>query len=364
MEKGKYEVENWYSWLVSEGYLHDFMENSKDLKLIKRDLGIDYRDKFRGAMLGVAIGDALGAPFEGWSHYDIARQVGKITDYVVFHEGMLKGAVSDDTMLTISLAEAYIEAKGFDPEVIAKKFRSRWYPHIGNSLRGAISNLKMGKPWYDAGLESASNGGAKRSAPVGLVNYHSYRRLKMEAAVQTFITHKDQMAIAASVAVSFAVAYAINLAPGELSNEETIKKFISGVVDAIEGIEIKEYRTHSTHKRTTLHRRLAEELYPVLVEYGNSPHKVYDLWYNSSYALESVPCALYTFLRTPESFEEVVITAVNAGHDTDSTAAMAGAIAGAYLGMSAIPERLVKEVEYRDTLISLADQLYDLAILR
>jgi ADP-ribosylglycohydrolase len=78
--------------------------------------------------------------------------------------------------------------------------------------------------------------------------------------------------------------------------------------------------------------------------------------------LESVPAALYCFLRSPDDVEEMLLLAVNAGYDADSVAAMAGTLAGALGGAEALPVRLLENLKYRKRLTELAGALYRLAV--
>lgn len=74
----------------------------------------------------------------------------------------------------------------------------------------------------------------------------------------------------------------------------------------------------------------------------------------------SLPCALWCFLAFPEDFEQTLFTAVDAGHDADTVAAMACTLSGAYHGYSRLPQRLLADLEYHDRLVKLADDLYEL----
>jgi ADP-ribosyl-[dinitrogen reductase] hydrolase len=86
----------------------------------------------------------------------------------------------------------------------------------------------------------------------------------------------------------------------------------------------------------------------------------FDDRHNGAYALESSPCALWCFLASPEDFEQILFTAVDAGHDADTVAAMACSVAGAYHGYARLPPRLLGDLEYHERLVELADGLYDL----
>lgn len=97
-----------------------------------------------------------------------------------------------------------------------------------------------------------------------------------------------------------------------------------------------------------------------------SPEQVFAYTYNGAFALESVPAALYCFLRTPNDPREVILTAVRAGYDADTVASMAGNLVGAWVGaerLRAEANHWWSELEYRDELIGLADSLAELAAM-
>ncbi|MGD8487293.1 MAG: ADP-ribosylglycohydrolase family protein, partial [Chloroflexota bacterium] len=97
------------------------------------------------------------------------------------------------------------------------------------------------------------------------------------------------------------------------------------------------------------------------------PQRVFEELWTGAFALESVPAAFYCFLRAPEDPGVVIITAANAGHDTDTIASMAGNLAGAYLGSGALRDEHLSwwaELEGREELVGLADALFTLAMAR
>jgi len=109
---------------------------------------------------------------------------------------------------------------------------------------------------------------------------------------------------------------------------------------------------------TTLYGRLGE--LPALLE--QPPEKVLPYLYNGAYVLESMPAALYCFMRSPDAMEQSLLLAANAGYDADSVAAMAGTLGGALGGVAALPQRLLPELEYREELLTLADDLWQKAL--
>jgi ADP-ribosylglycohydrolase len=107
---------------------------------------------------------------------------------------------------------------------------------------------------------------------------------------------------------------------------------------------------------SSLHGRIATEL-PRFLAAGGAP---FATWHNGAYVLGSLPFALWCFLASPEDFEQILFTAVDAGHDADTVAAMACSISGAYRGYSHLAQRLLNDLEYHDRLVELADGLCEL----
>jgi ADP-ribosylglycohydrolase len=124
----------------------------------------------------------------------------------------------------------------------------------------------------------------------------------------------------------------------------------------LEGLERPGYALRDGQGATSLHGRIGTEL-PRYLEEGRAP---FGDWHNGAYVLESLPCALWCFLASPEDFEQTLFAAVDAGHDADTVAAMACSVSGAYHGHSRLPQRLLADLEDHDRLVALADRLYDL----
>ena len=103
----------------------------------------------------------------------------------------------------------------------------------------------------------------------------------------------------------------------------------------------------------SLHGRISAEL-PQFLTTGETP---FATWHNGAYVLGSLPCALWCFLASPEDFEQTLFSAVDAGHDADTVAAIACSVAGAYLGYARLPQRFLSDLEYHDRLVELADSL-------
>jgi ADP-ribosylglycohydrolase len=104
-----------------------------------------------------------------------------------------------------------------DPDDLAQRFTRERIRGIGQTTRDFARNYKdLGKPWHEAGVPSAGNGTAMRAAPVGLVHLGDPYRIYQDSLLQSVVTHRDSMAIAAAACQAYAVARAATAAPGTL----------------------------------------------------------------------------------------------------------------------------------------------------
>lgn len=303
-------------------------------------------DKYKGALLGCAVGDALGAPVEGLPSSEIKSRYGTVREYL--DERFGAGRITDDTQMTVALAQAIAETGRFDFNHTAAKF-GLWMERsdtgmkkargVGLACSTACRRLYEGVDPNESGVYSAGCGAAMRVSPVGLRYPDNFSELKKAAVDQARLTHTDPEAIAGAVAVAVAVALGINsrgtVDPARIALDiaESARNVNGEMADKIAGLT--EY----------LDRPVKEGL-----EYTG----------NGGYVMETVPCALLAFLKSPKEFEKTVVAAVNAGGDTDSTGAIAGAISGSFNGAANIPGRLLANIEGKEYLETLAMKLYTL----
>jgi ADP-ribosylglycohydrolase len=265
--------------------------------------------------------------------------------------------MTDDTHLTICVAECLV-ANGFlDPEDLARRFVV-WLPTgrgNGPATTAAVERLRDGERWYRAAETSSGHGTARRAAPIGLVRWNDPARLWTEAILSTLPTPCEPKAVAGAVAVAGATAFVVARQPDEWTAEE----FITAIQGAIAGLELGPL---PERRDATILSALHDRIGAIPRLLACPPDEVFARLSNGASVLESVPAALYCFLRSPDDVEEMLLLAVNAGHDADSVAAMAGTLAGAMGGMEALPARLLEDLEYRERLTELAGALYRLAM--
>ncbi len=321
-------------------------------------------DQFSGCLIGQCVGDAVGFMVEGYPGNICAPYAHSVLnrhELDLYLRGPFRlGQYSDDSQLARALVESLVDRDGFDPadyaDRIAKLFAEQRIVGGGRATSEAATRLAAGVPWEAAGTPApnAGNGSAMRAAPIGLMFHDDTEALVRAAVDQGRCTHADPRCSAGAVAIAGAVALALTLptiAP---------EAFAARLAELTAGIDSSVSRALAA-----LPPVLAlspTEALPWLLELSNPD--VPDIAGGvSPFVTTSVLWSLYAFLRAPETYSEALVTAISVGGDVDTTAAMTGAIAGARLGLGALPKDLVGRVNDRGTwrasdLIALAAQLW------
>lgn len=328
---------------------------------------LPHKDQFSGCLIGQCLGDALGFAVEGFSPKACERYVedilktGKAGEFG--HWPFPFGQYSDDSQLARELMQSYVSCKKFDPADYAERikliFAEKRIVGFGYSTKEAAKRLCQGISWKESGAPppSAGNGSAMRAAPIGLFFFDNPQMLIQAAHDQGRITHKDPRSSAGAVAISGAVALVLQ--------EKTInpESFISTIADLAGAID---QGFASELKKLVQWLSLPpEEAVNFISRAGfDADYVDDDEWKGiSGFVISSVLWSLYSFLRTPNDYWETICTAIEVGGDVDTTAAMAGAISGAYLGIGAVPSHLTNYLTDRgtwkfDELIELAHKCY------
>jgi poly(ADP-ribose) glycohydrolase ARH3 len=299
------------------------------------------RDRFRGCLLGVAVGDALGAPFEGRVRVDAA-------DVDRWAGSAMPLRWTDDTHMTIGLARSLVACDGFDGAHLAAEFARNYHAEpwrgYGAGPPQVFAALAAGSAWDEparklfGGQGSFGNGAAMRVAPVGLVAHRAFGTLVALARSSARVTHAHELGQQAA-----AVGWLVTALPAP------------GWDAAASLLDALRQAAPDTAFQQQLDRvaRIggAWGVGEVVTELGNDIAGV-----------EAVPAALHAFLRHPLSLPDAVAYAVRLGGDTDTIASMTGALAGAFLGEAALPSAWRARLEAVDVLVALADRLVDLSV--
>ena len=319
-------------------------------------------DSARGAILGTAIGDALGRPAEGRHPAGLRGQEEAFRDFQPWggHYSGPKGTITDDTQMTMCVAQSLLTTRGrIDPEDLARRFVD-WLPNgrgTGHTCVTAVYRLQMGENWWTAGVASAGNGAAMRVAPIGIALGADTTLLCHDAALSALVTHADPMAVASAVGHAWLIAHlaganASTLDPTSLVNE------LAAAIEVIDDPGAPEREWNQRPGKTSAAITLANRVREIPALLGKPIGEAFDYVYNGAFVLETLPAALWCFFSYRDDPEEGVINAVLRGHDADTVASMAAAYFGALHGVAAFPDRWTGEdLEYQTQLLNLADQL-------
>lgn len=289
-------------------------------------------------LTGLAVGDALGMPFET-AHFLENRLLDwdggfQHSDY---HK-LSPGQWTDDTMMARIVASSLVEHRGYNPSNIAQKYTD-WYNSkerrgMGSNTRKALSHLAAGAPWVHSGVVGAEgNAPAMRGVSIGIYYRFDIETLMKVAASETTITHESTMAQQGAIAAALGVALILN---GDAFPSNLAQKVAEKLVES----PIK-YRLLSIQAKA---KKTFDRPWQELAEMGTGAH-----------ILQTIPAAFFAFMVTP-NFQGAVETSIRAGGDTDSTAALAGALAGSYYGREQVDLYLPK-VEAANDLKSLEERL-------
>ena len=284
-----------------------------DPKLGEASISPASRDQCRGALLGFAIGEALGEPLEGRNAAWIKERFGVVTGFVAPNP-----ITGTDTQLAIMAADALLSSQTKHPERLAARLMAATIETQGMAVRHAQAKLSANNPWWEAAkADSAGTAAAARATAFGLVWSDNPERAAYEAALSASVTHGHPMAISAAATMAAAVSLASS---GQSNLDAMWLKAIADICADYEQIEI--------HGATLLDRL---RLLPSLL--GQPPEAVLNILGTNPLANQAVPAALWCAAQGPQG----VLFAVNAGGDTDTIAAMAGACVGASIGASQSP---------------------------
>ena len=302
-------------------------------------MGIDPKSKYLGSMVGSAIGDAIGEVAfcypEKESLYEMVNRLGKLV-------------YTDDTTMAMGLAESLLQKKGIDQQHLGDTFSHYFYrepwrgyasgpPQIFSMVRQrGISYVEAAKSLF-GGTGSLGNGAAMRIAPLGLF-FHNSDRLYEEACASAEVTHAHPVGKDGAAVQAWAIAQAVRLDP---EKEFPKERFIQNLIAFSRMPEIQE-------KMKLVQRLIREEVSPEIAAFRLGKSVAVD---------ESMPFAVYSFLRYPKSFEDCLLCSILNGGDRDTLGAMACAISGAYLGIEAIPQSWRDKLENQNLIENLASSL-------
>jgi len=292
-------------------------------------------DRFRGCLLGLAAGDAVGTTVE----FSQRGSFAPLTDMVGGGPFQLApGQWTDDTSMALCLATSLIERKGFDPVDQMNRY-CNWSEFgylssngkcfdIGNTVSAALSRYRTTGVPFSGSTDpyTAGNGSLMRLSPVPMFYHPDRARIRHYSGESSRTTHGAQECLDAC----------------RLFGEMLARAFDGASKDDI----------LSAHDAAELPSAAIQA-----IARGAYRGKAADDISGSGYVVHCLEAALWCFLTT-DSFAAAILQAANLGDDADTTAAVCGQIAGAYYGESGIPARWLEKLTMRNEIGLLAEQLY------
>ena len=302
-------------------------------------------NRFQGSLLGLAIGDALGAAVE-------FKRPGTFEPVTGYRKGgpfgLNSGEWTDDTSLALCLAESLTLSKGFSPVDQLTRYL-KWYDKgylsvncqcfdIGITTREALLRFReTGDPFSGpTDKQSTGNGSLMRLSPVPLFYYRCPKDAIRLSGESSRTTHGNKLAVDAC-------RYAGGIIAGAMQGKEK-SELLSPLFSPIPG--------YWKQKR----------LQPEIAEIANGsfltrePPEIK----GSGYVVRSLEAALWAFAYGKD-FRESVLLAVNLGDDADTTGAICGQIAGSYYGLTGIPEEWVDGLSHNEMIKEMAERLYEVS---
>lgn len=317
----------------------------------------------RGALYGLAIGDALGMPTQMLSRREIAERWGeRLPGFEPappghpIAAGRPAGSVTDDTEQAVLLGRLLVRGRGtIDPRELAQALVS-WERDmaargsldlLGPSTKRAVAAVLAGVPPEQAGATGDTNGAAMRIAPVGIAFPPDLPALVGHVVAASSVTHNTGLALAGAAAVAAAVSAGLDGAG-----------IGAATAFAVDAAGMAAARGHWVAGADVGARiQWATELVT-----GRAPAEAAELIYTligtSLATQESVPAAFAVLAAVPDDPWQACRLAASLGGDCDTIAAMAGAIAGACHGLEAFPADAVAVIDAQGLgLAALADDL-------
>lgn len=326
-------------------------------------------NRFKGCILGGAVGDALGYPIEFMSEEEIFFTYGEngITGYNL-NNGVAE--ISDDTQMTLFTIDGLLLSDGDEIESIRNCYIDWANTQMGEinigiegysnlmNVKELFSSREPGRTCLMAILNGAKGsinnpinnskgcGGIMRTAPIGL--YFKNKSLKetaLLAAKASALTHSHELGYLSSAMFSVIIACIVHY---NMNIEESVIKAIEVVKECFVDKEYLNELIEIVEKALKLSKENLEDLEAI--------HILGDGWV----AEETLAIAIYCSLKYSNNFEKGIIASVNHKGDSDSTGAVTGNILGAYLCIDRISNDFLKNLEIRKVIEDIVEKLYNL----
>ena len=300
--------------------------------------------RYKGSLLGLAVGDALGTTLE-------FKEPGTFSPITGMMGGgpfnLEAGEWTDDTSMALCLADSLIEKEKFDPKDQMQRYLKFFHEgylssngtcfDIGNTIHTALKKFQLTKEPYCGSKDpnTAGNGSLMRLAPIPLAYANNEKVAIEKAAESSRTTHGTENCVDACRYMTILMLAALK--------GETKEAVLNEI--ALTKLEIWDQKPLAP-KITAIASGSYQKKNPPDIK-------------GTGYVVESLEAALWAFYNS-KSFEEGALMAVNLGNDADTTGAIYGQLAGAYYGEKGIPDKWKRVIAYKDYITKFAEELYEL----
>jgi ADP-ribosylglycohydrolase len=315
--------------------------------LLFTNQGVDYSDKIKSVLFGVAVGDALGVPVEFNSRQAISKN--PVTDMIGYGTYNLPpGTFSDDSSLTFCLAEAL--TKEFELNTIGQNFvkwcyNNYWTPRgnvfdIGIATRQAIDRLAKGeRPDLAGGFDVSSNGNGSLMRISPLLFYLLDKPINERYEITKQVSSITHGHIRSVIACFYYLEFARQLF-AQKDKFEIYKNLQTEITTHLTSLSI------NPTELAFFYRLLKKDIHELTEENI----------FSSGYVLHTLEASIWCLLTT-DNYKDAVLKAVNLGEDTDTTGAVTGGLAGLLYGLDNIPENWIKQIARKADIENLAERL-------
>lgn len=340
-------------------------------------------DKILGMFLGIAIGDALYAPVETWTAEKISETRGRLTDYIdpsshKWMKGRPIGSWTDDTQLTLLVADSLLECGEFNIQDLARR-HVEYLEREGNLGFGkttfeAIKRLQQGIHWAKSGVTSDPKLGVGNALPMKIAPLAAYSYspffskylsepslFKTKLRDFTLMTHYTQMAVKSALAHIEALQFCLYLQlPFGRDDYVDAYNFQRMFIEAvIKAMELPEHMLKGVPFGGNY-----DDIRGIISTVGYLPLDKLDTadfiklyGEGKGYVYHTLPFCYAFFLKNPYSIETLYDVG-NAGGDTDTNASIVGGMLGALNGASIFPQRLIDGLWQKERIIDTAKRFY------
>lgn len=307
-----------------------------------------------GTIIGGAIGDAMGAPFEGLWSDDIPSAESLVSSFHEYH-GYPSGQYTDDTQLTVATIQSIVQNGDIVVPDIARSISELWRHHSvigpGGACTQAAERYLATGDHHDMGapVGQAGNGTAMRTAAIGLWFGDDHQSLVSTVVDISRLTHQDPRSVAGGVAIA--------LAANILASDHTIDAadLCNVLADSISAIDAE---------LSGLIRELPHQVHlpdcKQFIAAAGQPSAEFAMPIISPFVIPTVLASIYCTIQHRNSWVDAVTSAVQFGGDVDTLGAIAGALAGAIHGVDAIPINLRSDLQDSESIQVLAFKYHSL----